>query len=416
MTGSGGRRRPAGTGSLFLRHGGWYGQWRSNGRLVKRKLGPKRSPGQADGLTRIQAEKRLRELMQSVRAPLNGRLPFGEAGDLYVAHLESVLERKPSTIEDYRSMLRRHFAPFFRGRPLDSIDADQVVEYMRIKRAEGLTSKTIRNHIMFLHGVFVHAIKRGWAATNPVAAVDRPVGRGFASDVRFLTNEELNALIRSVPTDDLGALERTLYLVAGMTGLRQGELIALRWRDVDWTAGVVRVRRSISRGRLGTPKSRYSSRAVPMADAVGRALDQHHRQTAFTGDDDLVFAHPQTGRPYDPSKMRRRFKQALRQAGLRDLRFHDLRHTFGTHMAMAGAPLRALQEWMGHRDYATTAIYADYAPDPSGGRRWATRAFDLNGSQPANTYLDVDRVDAACSGSAARTEIGTRRGRQMDRP
>jgi len=70
-----------------------------------------------------------------------------------------------------------------------------------------------------------------------------------------------------------------------------------------------------------------------------------------------------------------RFKQALKRAGLRDLRFHDLRHTYGTRMAAAGTPLRTLQGWMGHRDYKTTEIYADFAPDPTQGAAWAERAF-----------------------------------------
>ena len=70
-----------------------------------------------------------------------------------------------------------------------------------------------------------------------------------------------------------------------------------------------------------------------------------------------------------------RFKAALKRAGLRDLRFHDLRHTYGTLMAAAGTPLRTLQGWMGHRDYKTTEIYADFAPDPTQGAMWAQRAF-----------------------------------------
>ena len=84
----------------------------------------------------------------------------------------------------------------------------------------------------------------------------------------------------------------------------------------------------------------------------------------------LVFCHPKTGNPYDASKMRKRFEAAVRAAGVRSIRFHDLRHTFGTRMAAAGAPLRNIQEWMGHCDYKTTEIYADYAPDPVQGARW----------------------------------------------
>ena len=81
------------------------------------------------------------------------------------------------------------------------------------------------------------------------------------------------------------------------------------------------------------------------------------------------------GTVYDPSKLRKRFVDACVRAGVRPARFHDLRHTFGTQMAAAGAPLRAVQEWMGHSDYRTTSIYADYAPDPSQGAFYAAKAF-----------------------------------------
>jgi integrase len=80
-------------------------------------------------------------------------------------------------------------------------------------------------------------------------------------------------------------------------------------------------------------------------------------------------------RVVDSSKLQKRFKKATKRAGLRPVRFHDLRHTFGTRMAAAGAPLRAIQEWMGHSDYRTTTIYADYAPDPTQGARYAAAAF-----------------------------------------
>ena len=89
---------------------------------------------------------------------------------------------------------------------------------------------------------------------------------------------------------------------------------------------------------------------------------QLFQTSSYQADEDLVFAHPHTGRPIDRSLLLKRFKAALRRAGVREIRFHDLRHTFGTRMAGAGVPMRTLQEWMGHRDFKTTLIYADYAP------------------------------------------------------
>lgn len=182
-------------------------------------------------------------------------------------------------------------------------------------------------------------------------------------------------MVASVPDDHLGPTDRALYIAAAHTGLRQGELVALRWRDVDWSSSVIRVRRNYTRGKFGTPKSRRSVRAVPMAKRVAVELNSHLGASRHAAADDLVFGHPDTGQPYDASRLRKRFKAALQRASVRAIRFHDLRHTCGTRMAAAGAPLRAIQEWMGHRDYTTTLIYADYAPDPSQGTVWAERAF-----------------------------------------
>ena len=91
-------------------------------------------------------------------------------------------------------------------------------------------------------------------------------------------------------------------------------------------------------------------------------LDLLYRQAAYQADGDLVFANPHTGTPLDGAALLRAFQRALARAGIRRMRFHDLRHTFGTRMAAAGVPMRTLQEWMGHRDLRTTLLYADYSP------------------------------------------------------
>jgi integrase len=182
--------------------------------------------------------------------------------------------------------------------------------------------------------------------------------------------------------DELAPTLSLMYRAAAMTGLRMGELTALRWLDLDWSAGKVRVRRSWVRSEFSTPKSRRGSRAVPLADELAAELERHSRGSAFQADDDLVFAHPRLGGPLDRSKVRKRFKRALARAGARDVRFHDLRHTFGTRMAGVGVPMRTLQEWMGHRDFKTTLIYADYSPSERE-REWIEAAFDATRVEPA---------------------------------
>jgi integrase len=212
--------------------------------------------------------------------------------------------------------------------------------------------------------------------TNPVAMTDRPPSPPADPDIAFLDREELEALLRAALDDLLGPTDRVLWLTAATTGLRQGELAGLRWRDVDWSARLVRVRRSYSRGQWTTPKSRRSSRAVPMADRVAGELERHFQRSAYTQDENLLFCHPHTGgavrREQEPGAV-----QGGAQEGRATRRFHDLRHTYGTLMAAAGTPLRTLQDWMGHRDYKTTELYADFAPDPTQDGAWAERAFGV---------------------------------------
>jgi Phage integrase family len=139
--------------------------------------------------------------------------------------------------------------------------------------------------------------------------VDKPAAGGGDPDIRFLDPAEVEALVRATPDDTLGPTEAVLYLAAAMTGLRQGELIALRWRDVDWLAGRIRVRQNYVRGEFGTPKSKRSSRSVPLVDRLGGELERHYQRSAYQHDDDLVFAHP-----LDRSKVLKRFKDCCDRA------------------------------------------------------------------------------------------------------
>jgi integrase len=374
-------RRTRGTGSLEVRPtaaGGrvWYGRWWVGGKLLRRRIAEVREPGARFGLTKTQAEARLRELMvaEKARPRLEERLTVEQAVTRYVDHVEQTRGRKATTVQDYRA-IGKQLSTFFAGKSLEKVEPCDIEAYMRAKAAQKLSPKTIANHVTFLHGVFAHGEKQGWATRNPVALVDRPRASGANPDIRFLDTEELEALLRAVPDDDLGRVERALYLTAAMAGLRQGELVGLRWRDVDWTASVIRVRQSFTRGSWTTPKSRRSARAVPMSTRLAGELERLFQTSRFQKDDDLVFAHPTLGTVLDASKLRKRFTTALEIAKVRRVRFHDLRHTYGTRMAAAGAPMRSLMEWMGHSNLTTTLIYADYAPDPSQGARFAELAF-----------------------------------------
>jgi len=374
-----GEKRSYGTGALRIRRDArgretWYGQWRAGGSLVKRKIGPKRGVGTTSGLTKTQAERELRKLIDAhVSGPPRERRTVADVGATYLEHLSAV-GRKRSTLMDYESTLRVHLAPFFGSKPLQRIDPVDLREFMALKARQGRAPKSVRNYLGLLHSIFAFAQTRDWATDNPCKRVEKPRAEDSDPDIRFLEAPELEALLRETTEDPLGSADHALYLTAAMTGLRQGELLALRWRDVDWPSGRLRVRRSFVRGEFGSPKSRCSSRAVPLADRVATELEAHFQRSSYQGDDDLVFGHPDLGKPLDRSKLLKRFKETARRAAIREVRFHDLRHTFGTRMAAAGVPMRTLQEWMGHRDFKTTLIYADYAPSAHE-RELVERAF-----------------------------------------
>ena len=204
-------------------------------------------------------------------------------------------------------------------RAIATLTPRDVDAYIAAKRREGLAVKTITNHLNFAHGVFAFAVKRGLGDAQPRRDdVDRPPSPPSDPDIRFLDREELEALLRAAADDLLGPTDRVLWLTAAMTGLRQGELAALRWRDVDWSAGLIRVRRSYSRGQYTTPKSRRSSRAVPMADRVAARARASLPALRVPHDDELVFCHPHIG----PAVRRQQESRAV-QARARSARACD---------------------------------------------------------------------------------------------
>jgi integrase len=357
-------RRNYGTGSLRQVGHSWIGSWYGpDDRRIKRRIGPVRTTGASDGLTKAQAEKEFARLRQAeaVIAATTQRVTMHEAG----AELCKVLDlrgRKKSHRLTVASDLRNHIEPFFAGKDLAKVTPQDIERYIVVKR-ETLAIKTIRNHLNTIHSVFQLGLRRRWCQTNPVKLAERPTIRTTETRIKFLDQADLEQVLAvGYPADAFGSIEATIYVTAAMTGLRQGELLGLRWRDIDFDARRVRVVSPYVRKEFGDPKFELSGRSVPLADRVAKDLEQLRARSSYATDKSLVFCHPETGQPLDRSKLTRRFKKAIRRAGVREITFHELRHTFGTRMAAAGVPLRTIQHWMGHADAKTTQVYAHYQP------------------------------------------------------
>ena len=280
--------RPRGTGSL-LRHA-----HRSGARdLVRQMVGERRAgdaasgsvraAGTRDGLTRSQAEAALRRAIESSQTerPRSERLDLAEAGRRYLENREAI-GLKPGTLSDYESYLRVHLLPFFGRRALEQITPDDVEAFIAAKRQEGKAVKSILNYVGLLNTLFAHGMKRGWCTSNPVRSIDKPRDRRDP-EIRFLNQQELEALLDATPDDLLGSVERVLYLAAAMTGLRRGELLALRWRDVDWDAGLIRVRRTYTRGQFGTPKTPPLESRSSARRPAKHELRRHHERSRLPG-------------------------------------------------------------------------------------------------------------------------------------
>ena len=241
----------------------------------------------------------------------------------------------------------------------------------------GLSARSVVRHLTVAHGVFRHAMRAHGLERNPASTelVDRPTVR-YSGGFDAFDADQLHALARAARDPQ----DAAVYLTAAMTGLRQGELLALRWRDVDFAGQRIHVRRSRSlvSGLEKAPKS-GRVRSVPLVGDLVPLLDALSRREHFTSDEDLVFCEP-TGAPVNAAMLRRRYYLALEDAGLRRVRFHDLRHCFGT-VAVRAFPLSDVQAMLGHAHVTTTMRYVHHRPGADDAARLA-QAFNGDAVSP----------------------------------
>jgi integrase len=335
-----------------------------DGRQLKRRLGPEwRGSGRppAGYYTKRSAEAALREILADAQ---RGRLPgqvrtgatFGDAVREWLRYVEHDRRRAASTVADYRGVAYYSLLPEFGDdTPLEAITVDRVDEWRaRLQREGRLSNRTITKQLVMLGGIFKRAQRVWGLPANPAMGVERPPVRR-TGDFDVLSPIEVEMLAAAAETEQ----EAALFTTAAFSGLRMGELRALRWVDVEFEKRLIHVKRSFTRAELGDTKS-HKVRSVPMIDQVAKVLADLSMRELFTEPEDLVFPNS-VGNFFDDAKLRRRYLKALERAGLKRIRFHDLRHTFGT-LAVQAFPLSDVKAYMGHADIQTTMIYVHHVP------------------------------------------------------
>jgi integrase len=340
-------------------------KWRDAAGQHQRVLGKVwtgRGKPAAGYLTKRTAQHALDEILADARRghllpPLrpSGRVSFADAAAEWLRYVEHDRRRRPSTVRDYRIVVDRVLVPALGEAPLEAITSGHIDAFRAALVEEGrLSPRTINKYLALIHGILKRAQRVYGLSANAAAGVEREPARR-SGDFDVLSAAEVEALVRAASSSQ----DAALFATAAYAGLRLGELRALRWHDLDFEKRLIHVRRSYVERAEDAPKS-GRVRSVPMIDQVATVLDQLSRREWFTGENDLVFCND-VGDHFDDSALRRRFYSARSAAGLKRIRFHDLRHTFGT-LAVQVFPLSDVKAFMGHADIATTMIYVHYVP------------------------------------------------------
>jgi integrase len=336
-------------GSVLKRGSIYYAYWRDpSGKQRAKAIGTRKKDAEAF-LDTLQAELHAGTYRELKKAT------FAEFGQLWI-DTHAALNVKASTLATYRSRIDGPFGDAFGSRSLQAIGTEDVQRFLAGRQALGNRPATIRHYLVLLHGILETAVLWGYLTRNPCDGIKAPRVRNPEMD--FLIPEEVRQLLDAADPE-----YRALLATAAMTGMRQGELLALQWDAIDWRGGTIRVRRSLYRGEFVDPKSAHSVRTIGMSKRLAAILLEHKVSAPYSPWD-LVFCTAQ-GTPLDQANLYNRvFQPTLRRAGLRRIRFHDLRHTFASMLINQGENLKYVQAQLGHASITTTVDrYGHLMPD-----------------------------------------------------
>jgi integrase len=338
-------------------------------------------------MTRRQALKAADELLR----PLN----LGKVTPLSTMTFLEFVERyfipnalptlKRSTQSRYRRTLRTHLIPAFGNSRLCDVTNLEIQRFVLGKMDSGLGWACCDHFRNLLSKVFGTAKRWNYfSGDNPATGVELP-GKTAVREKHALSPEQISELLAI-----LREPVRTMFLVGVMTGLRIGEILGLRWKDLDLASGQLRVEQACYRGLVGTPKTKGSKRTVPMPQTLRDALSRLQEQGTDRTEDQLVFA-TRTGKPFsDTNLLHRELKPAGAQVGAPWLNWHTLRRTHCTLFQQAGGSLRDAQAQLGHSKMSTTLeIYT--IPNDANRRDTVEKLEQLvtNGDELRKTMQDL---------------------------
>jgi integrase len=347
------RRRGHGEGAVFQRGDGLW---------VARLNDPNGKRKTLYAKTRKEAADKLRAAQKSVDDGLSldtGRQTAAQFLDKWLA--ASVKPSvKTKTYEGYESIVRVRVNPRMGGKHLAKLTAlDLQALYTDLANA-GLSPRSVHHTHRCLHRAFVQAVRWNLIARNPCDGAQGP--QATRPEMMVWTPQEADTFLISTREHPAHAL----YTLALTTGMRQGELLGLKWADVDLSAGTLSIRRSLQRQRgagpvLITLKTARSRRSIHLSQRAIAALRTHSDRQAFDRraagaewvEHDLVFCHA-NGEPLDPSYQTATFKKAAEAAGVPVIRFHDMRHTAATVLLAKGVHVKVVSEMLGHATITLT--------------------------------------------------------------
>lgn len=304
------------------------------------------------------AQKKFNEEVDKGVCPANPKMTFREAAKMYI-DLHVGVNCKPSTKDGYEGYLENHLNPFFGYMKLDEITPLLVKEFIKEKVETGRTNSTVNKYTKLMRGIYGFMIDNDVISRNPLARI-KSLKETKNDKIRALSTEEVQTLLSK--TKVVYPDFYPLLFTAIFTGMRQGELLGLTWDSINWVKMKIKVDKNFTHGRVGTTKTNQI-RYVDMSKELARILKEW-RLACPNGEHNLVFPNNQ-GQYQDAQNMlKRRFKPSLQRAGIDDIRFHDLRHTYASIMLAQGAPMKYVQHQLGHSSITMTMdLYTHMLPE-----------------------------------------------------